>query len=111
MSPRTVGIPQSEGATERAVKRVGQDRDPAPGELVMQRLGVTDFEPERDAEAGLTGSAPARAVAKLPPYVAGLGDWPFRFRRLMLSYGCTGDWRSLPVLSRNQLGNDDAYWL
>jgi hypothetical protein len=29
----------------------------------------------------------------------------------MLSYGCTGDSRSLRVLSRNQLGNDDAYWL
>src|ERR1700727_176340 len=50
-----VGIPESEGATERAVERVGQDRDPAPGELVMQRLGVIDLEPERDAEAGLTG--------------------------------------------------------
>ena len=33
-----VGVPQSEGATKRAVKWVGQDRDAAPGELVMQRL-------------------------------------------------------------------------
>jgi hypothetical protein len=43
--------------------------------------------------------------------LAGLRGWPFRFRRLMLAYGCIGDWRSLRVLSRNQLGNDDAYWL
>src|ERR1700692_3240484 len=50
-----LGIPESEGATKRAVKRVRQDRDPAPGELVMQGLGVIDLEPERDAEAGLTG--------------------------------------------------------
>src|ERR1700733_4905315 len=49
-----IGIPESEGATERPVKRVGQDRDPAPGELIMQRLSVIDLEPERDAEAGLT---------------------------------------------------------
>jgi hypothetical protein len=45
--------------------------------------------------------APWRSCRRI---LAGLRDWPFRFRRLMLSYGCTGDlirsWRgSEPALA------------